>query len=295
LAASFDGKRIRDHLGAEVNALIATYDQFSTLLPDDLTEGAEHRGEDGRFVETLIRSYLRRLLPRELEVLTGFIVRPAVKTGISGYERRGQTDQHSGQLDIMVVDTANYPVFQRFDDSVIVPPEGVIAIFSVKKHLRDSDIATECAALSRAAQLCRCIDAANQPVRGPYLGLLAVRSFVKKQVTATHDWMFQQLKGAYVADSPPCFEDLIGLVGVLDKGCIFKKRPIGKNPTRAEFIWVTYDETERHYALQMALTGVLSVYFDPTRNRRRRPGFSGFASGRAHDGKLGTIEVRGMW
>ena len=39
---------------------------------------------------------------------------------------------HSTQLDIIVYDSAKYPIFQRFGESVIVPPEGVVGIISVK-------------------------------------------------------------------------------------------------------------------------------------------------------------------
>ena len=66
-------------------------------------------------------------------MLTGFILRPAVKTGTSNKSRKSETDQHSTQLDIIVYDSHHYPIFQRFGDNVIVPPEGVIAIISVKK------------------------------------------------------------------------------------------------------------------------------------------------------------------
>ena len=76
-----DGKRLRDFWNQEVRALLAVYRQFETLLPSPDTDGAAHRGEDGRYVEALLRSYLQKYLPKDLEVLTGFILRPAVKTG----------------------------------------------------------------------------------------------------------------------------------------------------------------------------------------------------------------------
>lgn len=76
-----DGERLRKFWTQEVNALLATYRQFETLVPSSTGKGADHPGEDGRYVETLIRSYLQKFLPKELEVLTGFILRPAVKLG----------------------------------------------------------------------------------------------------------------------------------------------------------------------------------------------------------------------
>jgi hypothetical protein len=78
---AMDGSRVREHLGSEVQALVTTYEQFAKLVPHKTTDGAAHRGEDGRYVESLVRTYLRKVLPTSLEVTSGFIMRPAVKTG----------------------------------------------------------------------------------------------------------------------------------------------------------------------------------------------------------------------
>lgn len=56
---------------------------------------------------------------------------------------------HSTQLDIIVYDSAKYPIFQRFGESVIVPPEGVVGIISVKKHLHDTDVTHELSVLKK--------------------------------------------------------------------------------------------------------------------------------------------------
>ena len=76
-----DGKRIQQLFKQEVLSMLEVYRNFETLIPSSKGKGAEHKGEDGRFVENLIRSFLVSHLPKELEVLTGFIVRPAVKKG----------------------------------------------------------------------------------------------------------------------------------------------------------------------------------------------------------------------
>ena len=74
-----DGKRIQEYLSKEAKALLTVYRQFQTLLPADNEDAAYHKGEDGRYIESLISEYLKRYLPKDLEVLTGFILRPAVK------------------------------------------------------------------------------------------------------------------------------------------------------------------------------------------------------------------------
>ena len=73
-----DGITIQKYFQQEALSMLDAYKNFETLIPAPSGAGAEHKGEDGRFVENLIRSFLSKYLPKELEVLTGFIVRPAV-------------------------------------------------------------------------------------------------------------------------------------------------------------------------------------------------------------------------
>ena len=54
----------------------------------------------------------------------------------------------------MIYDSAKYPIFQRVGDSVIVPPEGVVGVISVKKKLKDTDIEHEVIALKNVSKLC---------------------------------------------------------------------------------------------------------------------------------------------
>lgn len=285
-----DGKRIQKYWSNEMQAMLDTYKQFQILIPAKDKNGAAHNGEDGRYVETLIREYLKRYLPRELEILTGFILRPAVKTGLKNKERKNDKDSHSTQLDILVYDSAKYPVFQRFGENVIVPPEGVIAIISVKKHLHDIDIFNEAIALKNASKLCHFTDN-GQHVRGPFLALVSMDSFEKKQII-TGDWIFNQLKKAYSKDID-YFDDLIGYIGSFNKWSIFKRRP-DNTYKRGEYIFFNHSDEEVHMGFQFLLTGILSVYYDETRNFISRPGFTGFPSNRNCDKILGEIETKGI-
>ena len=65
-----DGKRIQNYWSNEMQAMLDTYKQFQILIPAENRNGAAHNGEDGRYVETLIREYLKRYLPKDLEVLS---------------------------------------------------------------------------------------------------------------------------------------------------------------------------------------------------------------------------------
>ena len=99
-----DGKRIQEYWSTEVDALVQTYRQFETLIPAPTGAGAQHKGEDGRFVEDLLREYLSRFLPKDLEVLAGFILRPAVKTGEKGTNERpiGTNTQRNWTLSSLI-------------------------------------------------------------------------------------------------------------------------------------------------------------------------------------------------
>lgn len=291
-----DGKRIQEYWSQEVDSMLATYRQFETLVPSEKHEGSAHHGEDGRYVEDLIREYLVKFLPKELEVLTGFILRPAVKTGGSGKERKNDIDQCSSQLDIIVYDSSQYPVFQRFGESVIVPPEGVIAIVSVKKHLNDGDVKKEISALWQASRLCRTLSS-NDPVdkiRGPFLGVVSMHSKIEKKRTETLEWIFEKINETYNTDPPPMFDEVIGYLGALDEWSIFKARPKKIKKPNAQFLGFLHKEKEEHLGLQYILTGILSVYYDDTRKNIRRPGFTAFKSGRDVDEPLGEVTCSGL-
>lgn len=218
-----DGTRIQKYWSNEMQAMLETYRQFQVLIPSSKCNGAAHNGEDGRYVETLIREYLKRYLPKELEVLTGFILRPTVKTGLKNRSRKKEFDSHSTQLDILIYDSAKYPIFQRFGESVIVPIEGVIGIISVKKTLAEKDIKRETEALKNASKLCYCMNNLGVNMRGPFLVLVSMDSFEKKEVT-TEQWIFEKIKEVY-SEKNNYFDYLIGYIGSFNRWSIFKKRP----------------------------------------------------------------------
>jgi hypothetical protein len=289
-----DGQRLRDYWNQEVNALLAVYRQFETLLPSPDTDGAAHRGEDGRYVEALLRSYLQKYLPKDMEVLTGFILRPAVKTGENTRNRKKETDQHSTQLDIIVYETAAFPVFQRIGETVIVPPEGVIAVLSVKKRLRDADVVAECKALAAVGKICRSDEVNPQERRrGPFLALVGADSQLPDKEVPKEEKIFEKLQGLY---TPPfAFDDMVGFIGDLSGWYVFKERP-PKQPTQdnsvAKYLYLSLKQDELHHCFQFLLTGILSVYYDGTRRAVKRPGYTAFPAMRAVP--LGDIRFEGL-
>lgn len=292
-----DGKSIRKYWSNEVDSILDTYKQFETLIPNKLNKGGSaHNGEDGRFVEELLRECLQKFLPKGLEVLTGFILRPAVKTSENGRERKNNFDSFSSQLDIIIFDSTNYPVFQRLGNTAIVPPEGVISVISVKKHLRNKDIETEISKLLEVSQLCDCYSSKNNEVklRRPYLGLISIKSEIKKRSMGEIEWVFKKISDFYEnhkISGNLDFDSCIGLIGTFQDWCIFKKRPSSQVVKEASYVGLYKKDEENHMLLQFILTGILSVFYDDTRRNLRRPGYTAFEPNRTHDKNLGSIPV----
>ncbi|MFG1260553.1 DUF6602 domain-containing protein [Xanthobacter flavus] len=289
-----DGQRLRNFWNQEVSALLAVYRQFETLLPSTVRVGADHRGEDGRYVENLIRSYLQKFLPKDLEVLTGFILKPAVKLGTQDRARKSDEDQHTTQLDIIVYDTGTYPVFQRMGETVIVPPEGVVAILSVKKTLRDADVVAESLALMEASRICRCDQSdAERRRRGPFLALVGAGSQLADTKVVKEDQILKRLRELYAP--PVAFDDMIGFVGDLSGWHVFKSRPPRKltdNKRHARYLYLDSDADHLHQGFQFILSGILSVYYDESRRNVKRPGFTAFPARPAR--ALGEIPFQSL-
>ncbi len=86
--------------------------------------GNANWGEDGRYKEAILRNVLKRFLPQNLSVATGFVVRDRVV---------------SKQLDIIVYDN-NYPLLFSEGDFIITPPDNVKGIIEVKTSLNATQL-----------------------------------------------------------------------------------------------------------------------------------------------------------
>jgi hypothetical protein len=103
---------LRDRMRAQA-------DLFAALTSHPTLVGS---GREGALAEVL-----RQLVPRRFEVLSGTI---ALTDG------SGQPRRTSHQLDIMVVDTFDYPTLLRVGDTAVVLPPAVRAIIEVKSDLQ---------------------------------------------------------------------------------------------------------------------------------------------------------------
>jgi hypothetical protein len=299
------GQRIREFFNQKAIALQSQYEVIEKLIPASISKGSAHKPEEGRYVESLIRSFLNSVLPKELKAFSGFILRPSTKTGKNDLSRKqhNDADEHSNQLDIIVYDVAHYPIYESFEEFAILPPEGVIAIFSVKKRLYLNDIKNELIALNKAINLCRgcsvlghkyCLDTEKVIQRAPTTGLIAFTSAKKANSSEIAKRISKKVTECYSSNIFP-FDLLVSQINVLDSFCVFKKRPEpGTEEVKlAKYIYYDYRQ-QLHNGLQFLLTGILSSYYDPTRSNINRPGYTCFEPSRKHDGEYEPINVSGL-
>ena len=86
--------------------------------------GNKHWGEEGRYKEIILMNYLKRILPRNVSVGTGFI--------------QGNNDL-STQIDIIIYDNT-FPVLFSEGDFVVTVPENVVAIIEVKTKIHNHNL-----------------------------------------------------------------------------------------------------------------------------------------------------------
>lgn len=276
------GLRVRNFFEIEARTLLDRYKVIETLLPHRQSQGAAHRGEEGRFIEALLRAFLNKHLPKNLQAISGFILRPSTKTGIQDLARvREHEDRHSSQLDILVYDMDSYPVFERFEEFCIVPPEGVLGIISVKKTLYNADIEAELSALRMAAELCQEVGR-----RGPFTAIFAfsAKEPSNKKLNAK---IFSAIQNVHSEGS---FDPMINEVSVLARTCVFKNRPNKVAENKARYVAIDCTR-ESHIPLQRLLQSLMSVYYDETRVAgKSRPGFASFRKGTFADSpELGLV------
>jgi hypothetical protein len=281
------GLRVRRFFELEARTLEANYKIIETLLPNSVNAGAAHPAEEGRHIESILRSFLNRHLPANLKAVSGFILCPSTKTGRSDLTRVQEfDDRHSTQLDIIVYDFDAYPVYERFEEFCIVPPEGVIGVISVKKTLYGSSVESELRALRAVAELCE-----HKNRRGPFTGLFAFSAEAKTD-TSLNETVFSKIKAVHEDDR---FDCMVNEVSVLSRTVVFKIRSEDSPPKFARYVGVDCREAA-HIPLQRMLNSLLSVYYDPTRgNHRERPGFVSFEKETfGKSPRLGDVRYRAL-
>lgn len=295
------GSNISEYFDGVAQSMMSNYKTMELLIPntskkkdsEEFKGGSDHTGEEGRLLESVIRSFLNKHLPSNLRALSGFILRPAAIVGDRDTRRVGRqkVDLHSPQLDIIIFDVGNYPVFEQFEDFAIVPPEGVYAIISVKKRLRMSHLDHELKALAYSASLCAMYNRKsakkvegippNERVAGPITALIGFKTeFDLNDENAKK--IFEKIKsiqGKYPVDG------VIKLVSAIEQFSFFRadhRFDKKKAKYRVPFLWIKHkledDEVVRmNLTLQYLLHFTLKLYYDSTRQPLlMKPGFNHF-------------------
>ncbi|MGR9047088.1 DUF6602 domain-containing protein [Halobacillus faecis] len=91
--------------------------------------GDANWGEEGRYKESMLKNVLKRFLPSNFSIGTGFIV--------SSEEATDNT--RSSQIDIIIYDNS-YPLLFNDGDFIVTSPESVKAIIEVKTALNNGRI-----------------------------------------------------------------------------------------------------------------------------------------------------------
>lgn len=284
--------RLKPYWNNDMNALLETYKQFEVLIPSKTGKGSAHNGEDGRYVENMLKNYMKKYLPKDLEILTGFILRPAVATG--GKNRRARchdVDEHSTQLDLIVYDTTHYPVFQRIDDNVVVPPEGVIAIISLKKNLYKKDIYEEVGKLRQACNLCKIYDNKGL-VKKPFTALVSMETDIKKVKEVFNDIekdyndnLTNDIYGSSKKYVPAkTYDEMIGYIGSIRNWTIYKKN--NKVKKEAVYGYFIHKSDNIGVGFQYLIKRIFDTYYH--RNKLAEPGFVSLSN--INDYKIGMIQ-----
>jgi hypothetical protein len=113
-----DAKEFQKSINTE---LIIVKDRVRNLI------GSAHWGEDGRHKESVLKNVIKKFLPNNVSVGTGFVI-----------SKRGAEFKQTNQIDIVLYDN-NYPVLFSDGDFIITTPKNVLGIIEVKTKIRNSE------------------------------------------------------------------------------------------------------------------------------------------------------------
>lgn len=99
--------------------------------------GSTHWGEEGSYKEVMVMKFLKKFLPNNIEVGTGFIK---------------EKNNTSTQIDIIIYDST-LPLYFKENNFVIVQPKSVLGIIEVKSNPNKNEIAAAIFKANNVGQL----------------------------------------------------------------------------------------------------------------------------------------------
>lgn len=112
-----DAKKFQKSINQE---LFLVKDRVRALI------GSSHWGEDGRHKESVLKNVIKRFLPNNISIGTGFVI-----------SKQGDEFKQTSQIDIILYDN-NYPVLFFEGDFIITTPKNVVGIIEVKTEIQNS-------------------------------------------------------------------------------------------------------------------------------------------------------------
>lgn len=104
--------------------LILVKDRVKNLIDIDIN----HHGEDGSYREAILRNVIKRFLPNNISIGTGFVV-----------AKKNNNFKRTSQIDIILYDNT-YPLLFQEGDFIITTPKNVKAIIEVKTTIKNTDL-----------------------------------------------------------------------------------------------------------------------------------------------------------
>lgn len=113
----------------KVNQFCSAFSTVSTeIFFDPNTKRLRHTGEYGMYREAVVRDFLKFIVPRSLDISTGFIIT--------------SMDDVSTQCDAIIFDAGMTPLYQEGDRQRFFPIESVFCICEVKSTLSKGEFKT---------------------------------------------------------------------------------------------------------------------------------------------------------
>jgi len=118
----FNPKEFQKSINRE---LILLKDRVKNLIEID---GVNHHGEDGNYREVVLRNIIRKRLPNNISIGTGFVL-----------NKIDNNIKRTTQIDILIYDNS-YPLLFKEGDFIIITPKSVRAIIEVKTNIRNTEL-----------------------------------------------------------------------------------------------------------------------------------------------------------
>lgn len=228
----------------ECDKLLNGVDLFRKMLPSEDSAASVHHGEEGRFVENLVIEFLRKSLPSQLEVSTGFVVSSK------------DFNIKSGQVDILVYDKQRYVPIMKYGDAVVIHDQALVAAISVKKNIVRTQITEEFRALSKIGSMC-----GKNGNPKPYLAVFAMDIRGLANFTDTVNDSFDKILEAFPErENGWSGNEMVNDLIVLNKFLIKKKEWRGKDEEReVRYIMCGGSGVHRHLYVQHLVYGIGKV------------------------------------